>query len=145
MTTFSRTTAFRLVRDLAVEPSGTAMYLLVYAPEMRTAIEEDLRAEVQVQLGVEVRIDPVSAEGLTTSNSSMSHLRILRIDQWFPALITLLDTHVVRIEKMNIQFLFLVSENVYEQLLASAPNFRSRLTDIVQIVSEDSAGGAGEP
>ena len=96
-------------------------------------------------LGAEVEIEPVSAGGLTVSNASVLHLRILRIDQWFPALIALLDTHVVRIEKMNIQFLFLVSEDVYEQLLASAPNFRSRLTEIMQIVPEDASGGAGEP
>jgi hypothetical protein len=120
------------------------MYLLVYASEMGSAVEEDLRAEVQVQLGAEVEIEPVSVERIAISNTPTRHLRILRIDQWSPALIPLLDTHVVRLEKMNIQFLFLVSEGVYEQLLVSAPNFRSRLTEILQIVPEHASGGTVE-
>jgi hypothetical protein len=139
---FSRVTAFRFVRNLAVEQSGAGMYLLVYSPGEQSAVEEDLRAEVQVQLGIGAEVEPVSAAELAGPTPTAAHLRILRIDQWFPDLIALLDTHVVRLEKMNVQFLFLVAEAVYEPLLTTAPNFRSRLTDIVQIIAENAAEGA---
>jgi hypothetical protein len=120
------------------------MYLLVYSPEVERAIEEDLRAEVQVQLGVSAEVELVSAAELGGPKSPAAQLRILRIDQWFPELIALLDTHVVRLEKMNVRFLFLVSDAVYEQLITTAPNFRSRLTDIIQIIPEDAIEGASD-
>jgi hypothetical protein len=141
---FSRVTAFRFVRNLAVEQSGAGMYLLVYSPGAQSAVEEDLLAEVQVQLGVSAEVEPVSAAGLAGATPTAAHVRILKIDQWFPDLIALLDTHVVRLEKMNVQFLFLVAESVYEQLLTTAPNFRSRLMDIAQIIPEDAAEGVSD-
>ena len=50
MIAFATTTAFRLVRRLAMGRGSTAMYLLIYDEGTEGAIENDLQAEVEVQL-----------------------------------------------------------------------------------------------
>jgi hypothetical protein len=140
---FSGTTAFRLVRRLAMEQGGTAIYLLIHGDEARTAVEIDLQAEIEVQLGHRLVIREVSElfgedDAMTRSDS----IRVIRIDSWSQDIVSLLDTHVIRLERQKAQFLFLTTEALSERLLVSAPNFRNRLTDVLRILPEDSSGGA---
>ena len=53
---FSATTAFRLVRRLAaIGPDSPSLYLLIADTPAMQAIQADIAAEVQVQLGVGLR------------------------------------------------------------------------------------------
>jgi hypothetical protein len=144
MITFSTTTAFRLVRRLAMGQETTGMYLLIYEEGAQSAIESDLRAEVEVQMASPLRIGRVSelfgvddAFGL----SEAGPIRVLRIDRWSPKVVALLDTHVIRLERTGAQFLFLTTPALAEQLLVEAPNFRNRLTEVLRIVPDDPSGG----
>jgi hypothetical protein len=56
MIDFSTTTAFRLVRRLAMGQGSTAMYLLIYEEGTESVIEADLQAEVEVQMSVPLTI-----------------------------------------------------------------------------------------
>jgi len=144
MIDFSATTAFRLVRRLAMGQGSTAMYLLIYQDGAQFAIEADLRAEVDVQLSRPLSIGRVSelpdldnALGAADAGS----IRVLHIDRWWSGLVALLDTHVVRLEQTGAQFLFLTNLALAEQLLVEAPNFRNRLTEVLRIVPDDPSGG----
>ncbi len=144
MIDFTATTAFRLVRRLVMGQGSTAMYLLIYEEGAELAIEADLRAEVEVQLATPLPIRKVSEmldgdDSLGLANAGA--LRVLRIDRWSPAVVALLDTHVVRLERTGAQFLFLVPSALIEQVLEKAPNFRSRLTDVLRIIPDDLSGG----
>jgi hypothetical protein len=144
MIDFSTTTAFRLVRRLAMGQGSTAMYLLIYEEGAQSAIEADLQAEVEVQLSSPLAIGRVS-EMLDVDNtlglSDAGEIRVLRIDRWSPGLVALLDTHVIRLEQSGAQFVFLTTLALTEKLLGEAPNFRNRLTEILRIVPDHSSGG----
>jgi hypothetical protein len=144
MMDFSTTTAFRLVSRLAMGQDSTAMYLLIYEEGAQTVIEADLQAEVEVQLSSPLSIGRVSEladlDGALGA-SGAGPIRILHIDRWSPGLVALLDTHVIRLEQSGAQFLFLTTLAVAGQLLVAAPNFRNRLTEILQIVPDDPSGG----
>ena len=115
---------------------GTAaMYLLIHAPETRAGIEADVGAELSVQLGM-----VLPNAGLLDTDAGP--IRVLWIDRWIPELVSLLDTHVVRLERTGAQFLFLTTATLAERLLVEAPNFRNRLTEVLQIVEDDPAGDA---
>ena len=122
------------------------MYLLIYEEGTESLIETDLRAEVDVQLSSALPIGRVSELldvdallGLPDSGP----IRVLRIDRWSPDLVTLLDTHVIRLEQTGAQFLFLTTPALAEQLLVEAPNFRNRLTDVLRFIPDDPSGGGG--
>jgi hypothetical protein len=145
MIDFSTTTAFRLVRRLAMGQGSTAMYLLIYEESAQLQIEADLQAEVEVQFGIRLPIEPVlellrEDDGIRLND--MDPVRVLRIGRWSPELIRLLDTHVVRLERTGAQFLFLATDKLSEQLLVAAPNFRNRLTEVLRILPDDPSGGA---
>jgi hypothetical protein len=120
------------------------MYLLICEEIAQDDIVAELRAEVEVQLGIRLPIALVS-ELLRGDNGfgleDMDPIRVLRIDRWSPELIGLLDTHVVRLERSGAQLLFLTTDRLSEQLLVAAPNFRSRLTEILRILPDDISGG----
>ena len=144
MIDFSATTAFRLVRRLALDWGSTAMYLLIYEEGTESLIEEDLRAEIDVQLALPLQRGRVSEAlegdallGLPDSGP----IRVLRIDRWSPELVTLLDTHVIRLEQTGAQFLLLTTPALGEKLLVEAPNFRNRLTDVLRVIPDDPSGG----
>ena len=122
----------------------TAMYLLIYEEGAQSAIEADLRAEVEVQMASPLPIGQVS-ELLDVDDVLGLHdagpMQVLRIDRWSPELVALLDTHVIRLERTGAQFLFLTTQTLAEQLLVEAPNFRNRLTDVLRIVPDDPSGG----
>ena len=145
MIDFSTTTAFRLVRRLAMGQGSTAIYLLIHEDGKRPDIEADLRAEAEVQLGIQPPIgsvDDLLGEPLGLKLDDANPIRILRIDHWSPELVGLLDTHVIRLERSGAQFLFLTTDKLSERLLVAAPNFRSRLTEILRILPDDPSGGA---
>jgi hypothetical protein len=137
------TTAFRLVRRLAVGQGTFAMYLLVCPEEVSGAIEEDLRAEAEVQLGspipildiAEVLLHPESNLPFGECSVGGLHIRSLSAE-----VISLLDTHVVRLERGGRQLLFLAAPEIAEQLLIEAPNFRNRLTEVMCIIPDPSIG-----
>lgn len=144
MIDFSTTTAFRLVRRLAMGQGSAAMYLLIYEEGAHSAIEADLQAEVEVQLSSSLPVGRVS-ELLDVDNAlglpATGPIRALHIDRWSPELVALLDTHVIRLERTGAQFLFLATPALAERLLVEAPNFRNRLTEILRIVPDDLSGG----
>jgi hypothetical protein len=137
---FGTTTAFRLVRRLATGEGSTAMYLLVHQEGERIAIESDLQAEAEVQLGVRSPIglasDLIHDPGSLKSDN-INPIHLVRIDRPSRELIALLDTHVVRLERSAAQFVFLATDRISEKLLASAPNFRSRVTDVLRILPDN--------
>lgn len=144
MIAFSTTTAFWLVGRLVMGKGSAGIYLLIYEEGTQFAIEADLQAEVEVQMGRPLPIGRVSElldveDGLGVANAGL--IRVLRIDRWSPDLVALLDTHVIRLERSGAQFLFLTTLALAEQLLKDAPNFRNRLTEILQIVPDDLSGG----
>lgn len=144
MIDFSTTTAFRLVRRLAMGQGSTAMYLLICEEGTELLIETDLRAEVEVQMSVPLTIWRASElldAGALPRLPDPAPIRALRIDGWSPGLLALLDTHVIRLEQTGAQFLFLTTPALAEQLLVDAPNFRNRLTDVLHIVPDDPSGG----
>ena len=120
------------------------MYLLIYADGAQSAIEADLRAEVEVQLSKPLSIGRIS-EWLDVSDAigaeDVDSIRVLHIDRWSSGLVALLDTHMIRLEQTGAQFLFLTNPALAEQLLIGAPNFRNRLTEVLQIVPDDPSGG----
>lgn len=120
------------------------MYLLIHEDGERFVIEADLKAEAEVQLGSHIPIGGVldlldEPGGLKLDDTNP--IRVLRIDRWSPELVGLLDTHVIRLERSRAQFLFLATDKLSERLLVTAPNFRSRLTDILRILPDDLSGG----
>lgn len=144
MIAFSTTTAFRLVRRLVMGQGTASMYLLLYEEGEQSAIEADLRAEVEVQLSSPLPIGRVSELADTDDALGLPDagpIRVLRIDRWSRDLVALLDTHVIRLERAGAQFLFLTTPTLAERLLVDAPNFRNRLTDILRIVPDDLSGG----
>jgi hypothetical protein len=147
MIDFAPTTAFRLVRRLAMGQGTTAMYLLVYEEGLELAIEADLKAEVEVQMADSLAIGRVSDSldlDEVLGSRDTRPIRVLRIDRWAPRLIDALDTHVIRLEQTGSQFLFLTTPALAEQLLVEAPNFRNRLTEVLRIVP-DVLLGADQP
>lgn len=145
MIDFSATTAFRLVRRLVMGQGTASMYLLLYEEGEQSAIEADLRAEVEVQLSSPLPIGRVSELGDTDGALGLPDagpIRVLGIDRWSPDLVALLDTHVIRLERSGAQFLFLTTPALAERLLVEAPNFRNRLTEILRIVPDDLSGGS---
>lgn len=145
MITFSTTTAFRMVRRLAMAHGSTGgMYLLIYEERAQSIIETDLQAEVEVQMSSPLLIGRASELFDVDDTLGLSEggpIRVLRIDRWLPELVALLDTHVIRLERTGAQFLFLTTPALAEQLLVEAPNFRNRLTEVVRIIPDDLSGG----
>ena len=115
MVDFLKTTAFRLVRRLATGQGSVVFYVLIYAENDLPDIEADLRAEIQVQIGVLPAFGVASTilrEGAGLILDDADPIRILRIDCWSPELVALLDTHVIRLERSGAQFLFLATEKL---------------------------------
>jgi hypothetical protein len=119
------------------------MYLLIYDESVKLDVEADLQAEVEVEFGRRLPIGMVSElmrEDDGVRRDDVDPIRVLRIDNWSPKLIGLLDTHVIRLERTGAQFLFLTTSKLAEQLLAAAPNFRNRVTEVLRILPDDPSG-----
>jgi hypothetical protein len=139
MIDFSVTTAFRLVRRLMMGQGTASMYLLLWEDGNQPVIEADLKAEFDVQMSIILTVSAVWE--LKDMVEPAEPVRIVRIDCWSTDLVSLLDTHVIRLERTGAQFLFLTTDAVAQQLLVEAPNFRNRLTEILRIVPDDPSGG----
>jgi hypothetical protein len=146
MIAFATTTAFRFVRRLATGQGSLATYLLVFDEGAKAAVEDDLRSEFEVQMGIRLKIGrashPQDVEKAITLEAS-DQVRVLKIDRMSPRVLAILDTHVIRLERAGVQFVFLATHELAERLLMRAPNLRNRLTEVLCIVPENiSVGGA---
>jgi len=143
MIDFDETTAFRLFRRLGVGQGTFAMYLLICPSEDWSIVEDDLKAEADVQLGVKLPLNDIEVllrEPSLAGYCSDQSVSAFRIKELSHAVISLLDTHVVRLERSGGQLLFLSTQNTAEQLLVQTPNFRSRLTEVLRITPDPSIG-----
>ena len=139
MTKFSDVTAFRLVRGLgAAGARNPAIYLLICESESMLAVEADLRAEAEVQLGVAIRVD--TASDVLRNSLPVWHdgsTRLIHFDQWLPELVDAMDRHSALLVQDGGQLLLLADSSTAERILKKAPNLRSRLTDVFSIRPDD--------
>jgi hypothetical protein len=143
MTKFSDVTAFRLVRGLgAAGARNPAIYLLICDAESVAAVEADLRAEAEVQLGAAIRVD--TASDVLRNSLPLRHdgsIRLIYFDQWLPELVEAMDKHSALLVQDGGQLLLLADGSTVERILKSAPNLRSRLTDVFRIGPDDLSRG----
>jgi hypothetical protein len=142
MTDFATTTAFQLVRRLAAAGQETpSLYMLISEPVAIDIIREDLAAEVEVQLGGNLRsVAPNWSEDAMITVGG-SPVVLITLDQWAPTTIAAMDRNIVRLTTAG-PVLLLATAEVAEKAVAAAPNVRSRLTDILLIERDKAFGGA---
>jgi hypothetical protein len=142
MMEFEEVTPFRLVRSLGV--SGTrnpAIYLLICDGPSVLEIEQDLSTETEVQLGTVIRISTASEvlrDGLPAWDDGST--RLIYFDRWLPKLVAAMDRHSALLVQDGGQLLMLADKKFAERLLGGAPNLRSRLADVFQIIPDKSLG-----
>ena len=111
-----------------------SLYLLICDPAEMDAVLADMAAEVQIQLGLELRaiaastLRPETLEALTEHNAGQFVVIALAI--WLPELISSLDRNIVLLTSGGAVAL-LTSSDIAEHVLISAPNLRNRLTDVL--------------
>ena len=140
---FDETTAFRLFRRLGVGQGSFAMYLLICPTEDWLIVEDDLKAEADVQLGLKLPFNDIEIllrEPSLAGDCLDQPVCAFRISELNSAVISMVDTHVVRLERSGGQLLFLSTQNTAEQLLVKTPNFRNRLTEVLRITPDPSFG-----
>jgi hypothetical protein len=146
MTDFSATIAFGLVRRLAAAGTHTpSLYLLISDAGAIRAIEADIAAEVQVQLGVGLRSLAAAGVRLDRLEAAFTGdpdrpITLITLDHWLPKLVTALDRNVVSLTKGG-AVLLLADQGVAERLLSAAPNLRNRLSDVLAIRPDEAFGG----
>lgn len=143
---FATTTPFQLARRLAAAGQGSSsVYLLISEAGGIEAVEADVTAEVEVQLGVnlrrltasEVRLDRL--EDAFRSGADWP-VMLLNLNRWVPKLIRSLDRNIVLVTRAG-AVLLLANPDVAQRLLEKAPNLRNRLTDVLIIKPDDAFGG----
>ena len=143
MTKFSDVTAFRLVRGLgAAGARNPAIYLLICESASVEAVEADLRAEAEVQLGAAIRVD--TASDVLRNSLPLWHdgsTRLIYFDQFLPELVEAMDRHSALLVQDGGQLLLLADDSTAERILKGAPNLRSRLTDVFRIGPDDLSRG----
>ena len=146
MTGFPTTTAFRLVRRLAaIGPDSPSLYLLIGDAPAMQAIQDDIAAEVQVQIGVtlhvlaavDVRLDKLEEVFAPAPDARVT---LITLDHWLPKLVTALDRNIVLLTRSG-AVLLLASPEVAERLLPAAPNLRNRLSGVFAIRLEEAFKG----
>lgn len=146
MTDFSATIAFGLVRRIAAAGTDTpSLYLLIADAGDIRAIEADITAEVQVQLGVGLRSLVAAEMKLDRFEEVFTRdperpVTLITLDHWLPKLVTALDRNVVSLTRGG-AVLLLASRAVGERLLSAAPNLRNRLSDVLAIRPDEAVGG----
>lgn len=147
MIDFSRTTAFGLVRRMAIlGGSAPAIYLLISRPSDVEAVRADLAAEVDIQLAVQLDFLEPSIPALEKwLNSSVSRnareVVLLALGRPEQKVISFLDRNVVLMAQRG-QVLVLTERSVGERMLAGAPNLRNRIADVLAIDPDDALSGA---
>ncbi|MGO9896808.1 MAG: hypothetical protein ACLPX8_21615, partial [Bryobacteraceae bacterium] len=119
-----------------------AIYLLICEGPAAATVEADLLAETAVQLGGSIHVNTASQvlrDGLPGWQDGST--RLIYFDAWLPDLVAALDRHSAALVQDGGQLLLLADEKSAERLLSTAPNLRSRLTDVFQIVPDDLSGG----
>jgi len=146
MTDFSATIAFGLVRRLAAAGTDTpSLYLLISDAGAIRAVEADIAAEVQVQLGLGLRSLVAAEMGLDRLEEALKRnpdrpVTLITLDRWLPKLVTALDRNVVSLTRGG-AVLLLANQAVAERLLWAAPNLRNRLSDVLAIRPDEAYGG----
>jgi hypothetical protein len=144
MTEFSATTPFRLVRRLAAVGQDTpSVYLLICnAGEMDTVLA-DMTAEVQAQLGLNLRpfaaseLRPESLQAL--AKHYPGDLVVITLDHWLPMLVSSFDRNIVLLTAGGTVVLLAVRD-IAERMLRVAPNLRNRLTDVLVLIPDEVFG-----
>jgi hypothetical protein len=147
MIDFSATTPFRLVRRLAAAGQNTpSVYLLVCDAAAVDAVRADLAAEVQVQLGSNLRslaaseVRPERLEDAFTLETDRPVV-LVTLNRWLPKLVDSFDRNIVLLTRAGI-VLLLASHEIGERALATGPNLRNRLTDVLSIKPDETFGDA---
>lgn len=147
MIDFSSTTPFRLAREVAAAgQSVPSIYLLVCDDRSTAAVQADLEAEIKIQLGFELQsvvASEVRAEKLEdTFKQSAANWSIIFLifDRWLPKLIDSIDRNVVLLARAG-TVLVLANRQVAERILATAPNLRNRITDVLSIEPDEALRG----
>ncbi len=139
---FSVITPFRFVRSLGVAGAGNpGMYLLICEPFAVERVEADLLAETKVQLGAVIHVR--TATQVLRDRLPAWHdgsIRLVYFDAWLPDLVEALDRHSALLVQDGGQLLLLANDESAERILNAAPNLRSRLTDVFQIVPDNLSG-----
>jgi len=110
-------------------------------------LRADIEAESQVQLGYGVRVltaSELQAEGFERVflSDEPAPVTLVVMDRWARKLVTMLDRNVILLARGS-AVLLLVSPKVAECAVASAPNLRNRLTDMLEMKIDDALGGPG--
>jgi hypothetical protein len=143
MSTFTATTAFGVIRRVvAMGLTSPSLYVLICERGEMEAVQDDLAAEVGVQLGSELRL-------LDASNLSLEQLFeaippdgepravLLTIRKWERRLLDSLDRNIVLVTDAG-PLLLLADVEIAERMLSAAPNLRNRLADVLLIRPDDS-------
>lgn len=146
MSDFGHSTAFGFVRRLAATGVGCpSMYLLLSESSAIEAVQADLVAEIEVQLGSEIRMrvaSEVAPEKLEQAflPSGAPAVTLVRFDRWVPQLVQSLDRNVVLLTRAGV-VLLLSTMDLGRRTLAAAPNLRSRITDVLSLTPDEGVGG----
>jgi hypothetical protein len=147
MIDFSTTTTFEVVRRVAAAGLATpSIYVLICEPGELGAVQEDLAAEIEVQLGSELR--SLDASNITfdvlfeaTAHANGPGIVLLAMRRWEQNLVDSIDRNIVLLTDSG-PLILLTSFDVAERILAKAPNLRSRLADVLLIGPDEALGGA---
>jgi len=109
------------------------------------AIQADIAAEVQVQVGVtlqalaavDVKLDKLEDVFAQPPDSQVT---LITLDRWLPKLVTAFDRNIVLLTRSG-AVLLLASPEVAGRLLPAAPNLRNRLTGVFAIRLEQAFEG----
>jgi hypothetical protein len=110
------------------------------------AVRADIAAEVQVQLGFNLRslaaseVRPERLEEAFTPETVWPVV-LVTLDHWLPKLIDSFDRNIVLLTGSGV-VLLLASHEIAERALAAGPNLRNRLTDVL-LIKPDEAFGDG--
>jgi hypothetical protein len=129
MSDFAVTTPFQLVRRLAAAGrESPSVYLLIADAAEIEAVQADVAAEVEVQIGDSLR------------SANPWPVILVTFDRWIPKLIDSLDRNIVLATSAGAVFL-LANDEIGNRVLAAAPNLRNRLTDVLVIGPDPALGG----
>jgi hypothetical protein len=144
MTEFSATTPFRLVRRLAAVGQDTpSVYLLICDAGEMDMVLADMAAEVQTQLGLNLRplsaseLRPESLEALAKHHAG--DLVVVTLDHWLPTLVSSFDRNIVLFTAGGTVVLLAIRD-IAERMLRGAPNLRNRLTDVLVLIPDGVLG-----
>src|SRR5579863_9177365 len=147
MIDFSPTTPFRLARRLAAAGQDTpSIYLLICKAPAMDAVRADLAAEVEIQLGSKLRTLLGSDVRPELLDDAFKHdtiwlISLVTLNRWLPTLVDSLDRNIVLLARARTAVLLLATPEVAERALASAPNLRNRITDVLSIGPDEALGG----